>query len=154
MERTEDLAVVDADDRADHLGDDDHVAEVGLDDGGLLVGLALGLGLAELLHERKRLALEAALEATTGTRVDELGEGSRVEVEELRELWVVRARTEAGSESARVLLVRANTSGRRGLWLAEERRAGTHLDATVGELLERAGAAALGSSLVSVHIDL
>merc|ERR1719334_3052974 len=36
------LAVVDTDLRADHLGDDDHVAQVGLDDGGLLA-LAGGL---------------------------------------------------------------------------------------------------------------
>ena len=43
----EDLAVVHTDDAADHLGDDDHVTEVGLDDGGLLVGEAL-----LLLHDR------------------------------------------------------------------------------------------------------
>lgn len=40
------LAVVDSDDRADHLGDDDHVTEVGLDGRGLLVDGALLLGLA------------------------------------------------------------------------------------------------------------
>lgn len=37
----ENLAVVHADYRANHLGDDDHVPEVGLHDSGLLIGRAL-----------------------------------------------------------------------------------------------------------------
>lgn len=41
----EDLSVVDTDNGTDHLGDDDHVTEVGLDGGGLLVDLGLLLGL-------------------------------------------------------------------------------------------------------------
>ena len=74
------LAVVDADDGADHLGDDDHVAEVGLHDRGLLVGGRLLLGLAELLDEAHGLALQAALEPPAGAGVDDLeveGEGGR-----------------------------------------------------------------------------
>ena len=66
------LAVVDADDGADHLGDDDHVAEVGLDDCGFLVWGRLLLGLAELLDEAHGLALETALEPTAGAGVDDL----------------------------------------------------------------------------------
>ena len=66
------LAVVDADDGADHLGDDDHVAEVGLHDRGLLVGGRLLLGLAELLDEAHGLALQAALEPPAGAGVDDL----------------------------------------------------------------------------------
>ena len=72
FDRVEDFAVVDTDDGTDHLGDDDHVTEVGLHDRGLLVGGRLLLGLAELLDEAHRLALEAALEPTTRTGVNEL----------------------------------------------------------------------------------
>ena len=66
------LAVVDADDGANHLGDDDHVAQVGLDDGRLLVWRGLLLGLAQLLEEAHGLALETALEPPAGTSVDDL----------------------------------------------------------------------------------
>ena len=66
------LAVVDSNDRANHLGDDDHVAQVRLDDRGLLVWGRLLLGLAQLLDEAHRLALEAALEPAARARVDNL----------------------------------------------------------------------------------
>lgn len=59
---------------------------MGLDDGGLLVGAGLLLGLAELLDEAHRARLESALEATAGTGVDELDERLVVEVEESVEL--------------------------------------------------------------------
>ena len=71
-EKATHLAVVDADDGTNHLGDDDHVTEVGLYDRGLLVGGRLLLGLAELLDEAHRLALETALEPAAGTGVNEL----------------------------------------------------------------------------------
>jgi hypothetical protein len=74
LDRVELLAGVDADDGADHLGDDDHVAEVGLDGVGLLVGLGLLLGLAQLLDEAHGLALQAAVEPTTGAGVDDIAE--------------------------------------------------------------------------------
>lgn len=76
------LAGVDADDGADHLGDDNHVAEVRLDEVGLLVGLGLLLGLAELLDEAHGLALEAAVDPAAGARVDEGAEVFGGEVEE------------------------------------------------------------------------
>ena len=72
FDRVEDLAVVDTDDGANHLWDDNHVAEVGLDDGGLLVWRGLLLGLAELLDEAHGFALETALEPTAGAGVDDL----------------------------------------------------------------------------------
>lgn len=85
LDRVEDLAVVDADDAADHLRDDDHVAQVGLDNGGLLVGRGLLLGRAQLLDEAHGLALEAAAEPAPGAGVDELwgimgewGDGGRM----------------------------------------------------------------------------
>lgn len=74
-----------ADDAANHLGDDEHVAEVGLDDGGLLVRRGLLLGLAELLDQAHGLALEAALETATGASMDELDELLVAEVEEVVE---------------------------------------------------------------------
>jgi hypothetical protein len=76
------LAGVDTDDGADHLGDDDHVTEVGLDEVGLLVGLGLLLGLAEFLDETHGLALQTAVEASAGTGVDNITELLGGEVEE------------------------------------------------------------------------
>lgn len=74
------LAVVHTADRTDHLGDDDHVAQVGLDGRRLLVGCSLLLGLAKLLDETERLALETALEPPAGTGVDELYEIRGIEI--------------------------------------------------------------------------
>lgn len=76
------LAGVDTDDRADHLGDDNHVTEVGLDEVGLLVGLSLLLSLAELLDQAHGLALKTAVDSSAGTRVDDITELVRGEVEE------------------------------------------------------------------------
>jgi hypothetical protein len=76
------LAGVDTDDAANHLGDNDHVTEVSLDEVGLLVGLGLLLGLAELLDETHGLALETAVEPSAGTGVDEVTELLRAEIEE------------------------------------------------------------------------
>ncbi len=51
------LAVVDTDDATNHLGDDDHVTEMSLDDGRLLIWWGLLLGFAEFLDEAHGLAL-------------------------------------------------------------------------------------------------
>lgn len=67
-----DLSIVDSNDRSNHLGDNDHVPEVGLDCRGLFIGQSLFLGLAKLLDEAHRLALEATGEASTGPGVQEL----------------------------------------------------------------------------------
>jgi hypothetical protein len=66
------LAIVDTDDAANHLGDDDHVPQVGLDRRRLLVRRGLFLRLAELLDKSHRLALQAALEPAACTCMDEL----------------------------------------------------------------------------------
>ena len=68
------LAGVHTDDAANHLGDNDHVTEVGLDEVGLLVGLGLLLRLAELLDQTHGLALETAVEPSAGTGVDKVTE--------------------------------------------------------------------------------
>jgi hypothetical protein len=80
------LTGVDTDDAADHLGDNDHVTEVGLDEVGLLVGASLLLGLAELLDETHGLALQTAVEPSAGTGVDDITELFRRKVEELVEV--------------------------------------------------------------------
>lgn len=76
------LAGVDADNAANHLGDDNHVTEVCLDEVGLLVGLSLLLGLAELLDQAHGLALETAVDPAAGTGVDDIAELIGSEVEE------------------------------------------------------------------------
>ena len=55
----EDLAIVDANLAADHLGQDDHVPQVGLHHLGLLPGHRLPLHLPELLDEGEGLPLQA-----------------------------------------------------------------------------------------------
>ena len=75
------LAGVDADDAADHLGDGNHVSEVRLDEVGLLVGLGLLLGLAQLLDETHRLALKTSVDPATGTGVDDIAELIRAQVQ-------------------------------------------------------------------------
>ena len=76
------LSGVDADDGTDHLGDNNHVTEVRLHEVGLLVGLGLLLGLAELLDQTHGLALQATVEAAAGTGVDNIAELLRREVKE------------------------------------------------------------------------
>jgi hypothetical protein len=80
------LAGVDTNDGTDHLGDDDHVTEVSLDEVGLLVGLGLLLGLAELLDQTHGLALEATVETSAGTSVDDIAELLAGKVEEPRKV--------------------------------------------------------------------
>jgi hypothetical protein len=76
------LARVDADDTANHLGDNDHVAEVRLDKVGLLVGLGLFFGLSELLDEAHGASLQAAVDSAPGAGVDEFAKLIGGEIEE------------------------------------------------------------------------
>lgn len=76
------LARVDADDTANHLGDDDHVTEVSLDKVGLLVGTGLLLCLAKLLDQAHGLALQATVDPSAGTSVNDITELVGGEVEE------------------------------------------------------------------------
>lgn len=68
------LAGVDTDDTANHFGNDNHITEVCLDKVGLLVGLSFLLGLAQLLDETHRLALQAPVETAAGTGVNDITE--------------------------------------------------------------------------------
>lgn len=75
------LAGVDTNNAANHLGDDNHVSEVGLDEVGLLVGLSLLFGLAELLDQTHGLALQTTVDSSAGTGVDDITELVGGEVE-------------------------------------------------------------------------
>ena len=81
LDLVEFLARVDADHAANHLGDDNHIAKVSLDEIGLLVGLSLLLGLPELLDQAHRLSLETTVDSAPGAGVDELAELIGGEVE-------------------------------------------------------------------------
>lgn len=88
LDLVEFLAGVDADDGADHLGDDDHVAQVRLDEIGLLVGLGLLLRLAQLLDQTHRTALETAVESAAGAGMEDVQEVIGGDVEESVDIWV------------------------------------------------------------------
>lgn len=70
----EGLSVVYPDDATDHLRDDDHVSQVSLDDGRLLVRRGFFFGFAEFLDETHWTAFETAVELATGACVDEFDE--------------------------------------------------------------------------------
>jgi hypothetical protein len=55
---------------------------MGLDEVGLLVGLGLLLGLAQLLDETHGLALQAAVDPTASTSMDDIAELIGAEIEE------------------------------------------------------------------------
>lgn len=76
------LSGVDSNDGTNHLWDDNHVTEMGLDEVWLLVWLGLLLSLAELLDQTHWLALETTVESSAGTGMDEIAELLGGEVEE------------------------------------------------------------------------
>lgn len=78
------LAGVDTNDAANHLRDDNHVTEVSLDEVGLLVGLGLLLGLAELLDKAHGSALQTTVDPSAGTGVDNIAQLVGAEVQEAR----------------------------------------------------------------------
>lgn len=63
---------VDTTDGSNHLGDNDHVSQVSLDHGGLLVRTGVLLGESELLDETHGLSLQSSLEPSSGSGVNEL----------------------------------------------------------------------------------
>merc|ERR1711975_204543 len=72
----EHLAIVHTNNRSNHLGENDHVAQVSLDALGLLAlsSVACLLCSAEALEEGVVLTLQTMLEAATGTSVDKVHE--------------------------------------------------------------------------------
>lgn len=73
VDGVEGLAVVDADNGADHVREDDDIAEVGVHDGGLLVLGAVGLGLAQLLHQSDGALGQAARQSAALARAHHSG---------------------------------------------------------------------------------
>jgi hypothetical protein len=68
----ESLAVVDSNNAADHLRDNDHVAEVGLDNFWLLIRRSFLLCLTQLLNKGHGLALESSGESSAGSAVHQV----------------------------------------------------------------------------------
>lgn len=68
------LAVVHADNTADHLGYDDGVAQVSLHYGWFLERRCLFLNLAELLQQSESLALETSIVTSTSTSGQQLNQ--------------------------------------------------------------------------------
>jgi len=66
------LTGVNTDNTSNHLRNDDHVTEVGLDEVGLLVGPSLLLGLTELLDQSHGLALKTTVEPSAGTSMHQV----------------------------------------------------------------------------------
>jgi len=84
--RVEDLAIVDTDDTANHLGDNNHVTEMGFDDCGFLIWGSLLLGFSQLLNETHWTTLKTASEPTACTGMDEFNKLFIAQIQELGEL--------------------------------------------------------------------
>jgi len=82
----ENLSVVNTNNRSNHLGKNDHVSEVGLDDSRLLVRASSKLGSSELLHESVRLDLKTVLQSSSNTGVGDVAEVLKGELEEILEV--------------------------------------------------------------------
>jgi len=83
LDGVEKLAVVDGHDRANQLGGDDQVTEVGLDDGGLLQRTRVLLGVLQLLDQGLVLALDRPLEAAADAGGEERQELLGLQVQQL-----------------------------------------------------------------------
>lgn len=109
----ENLTVVDTNDGTNHLWNNDHVSEVGLDNSWLLVGWSVELGLSELLDEVHWLGTETSGESSSDSGVAELGELLSWHLKELLELNTLEGELLEGS-----LLSVVN--GRHGVWFCVE----------------------------------
>ena len=82
LNRVELLPRVNTNDAADHLGDDNHISEVCLDDVGFLVGLGFLLGFSQFLDQTHWSALEASVKPTAGAGMEDVEEFVGWNVEE------------------------------------------------------------------------
>jgi len=85
LDRVEHLSVVNTNDGTDHLRDDNHVTQMGFDDGWFLVWLGFFFGLAEFFDQAHGSSFETTLEAPAGAGVYEFYELFVAEVKELIE---------------------------------------------------------------------
>ena len=83
LDLVEGLSVVNTNNGTNHLGNNNHVTEVSLDDSGLLVSGSILLGLTQLLDQTHGLALETTLETSAGTSVDKVHQLLGGQVQEL-----------------------------------------------------------------------
>lgn len=86
LDGVEYLAVVDTNDAANHLRNDNHVTEVGLDDCGLFIWGSFLFSFAQFLDQTHGAALEATTEPTASTCMNEFNELLIVHVKELVEV--------------------------------------------------------------------
>lgn len=96
------LSVVNTNDGADHLGEDDSVTQVGSDSNGLLAIRALLLGLGELLDEGHRASLDASGELSSLSGVEHSHDVGSGHIQQLIELNTSEGEL---SEGARLLLL-------------------------------------------------
>lgn len=74
FDSVENFTVVNGDLGANHFRDDEHITEVGLNDGRLLIWRSLLLSLTKLLDETERTTLKTTLETSTSAGVNEVHE--------------------------------------------------------------------------------
>ena len=146
------LAGVDTNDASNHLGDDNHVSEVSLDEVRLLVGLGLLLGLSQLLDQAHGLALQTTVDSATGTCVNDIAQLLRAEVQESVRAIVSASRFLSfmlvlGSFSIQLSIHRSNAKGKCGVVIGKLKNKAENIlveiDSSVGKLAE-------GSSLLDL----
>lgn len=89
LDLVEFFAAVHTNDATNHLRNDNHVAQVSLDQIGLLVGLGFLFGLAQFLDETHGAAFQAAVEAAAGAGVKDGEEVGGGDIEESKERRIV-----------------------------------------------------------------
>ena len=82
LNTTEHLSVVDSNNRSNHLGDDDHVTQMGLNSLGLLSRLGILLGTPQTFDESHRLPLQSTAHTPPGAGTDKAHELLVGEVEQ------------------------------------------------------------------------
>lgn len=86
LDGVENLTVVDTNDGADHLWNNNHVSQVGLDNSWLLVSWGSQLGGSQLGNEAHRLGAQTSGESSSDSGTAELGELLGVELQKLLEV--------------------------------------------------------------------
>lgn len=85
LDKEELLAVVDTEGRANHLRNNDHVSEVGLDRSRLLVTSSL-LGSTELLDQTHGLLVKTTVQSSASTSMDDFTETLDIELKKVGEV--------------------------------------------------------------------
>lgn len=83
LDLVEGLTVVNTNDRSNHLGNNNHVTEMGLDGSRLLVRSGILLSNTQLLDETHGLAVKTTSESAASTSMDNLAELLGVKLKEI-----------------------------------------------------------------------